>query len=699
MGVSPSTWSCPILHRRMGFFVVLKSIQILWTVAITLTPGVRDLSIASEVPPDSSAVRDSNRVYQLREVLVTATRLPQSASLSAAPITSISQQNIELSNATSLGGLLAAVPGLFIKDYGGGGALQTIAQRGLGPEHTVVLINGMRITNPQNSLIDLGLISSNEIERIEVLHGGNSASYGSDAVAGVVNVITKGVADASIFRVSTGVGSFGYRTVEASGGMSSTGIRVRATYREEKGNNDFPFVFRNGSEKLELTRQNADFVSRMGTLNSSITFDPDNTLSLFGRTYTATRGIAGAIAGPANAGVARQLDKDNLLQLRYAGAPSRAVDFHLGMQFHHAYYQYRDSQFIVGSLPLHNEFKTVELRFEPGLNFRLGDYSRAAMGLEYSLVRGEGNSLEKDVRRISQGFYTSFEHRITFDSSVAPTLLVYPAVRFDRIMTSDVALSHWSPQIGLVVPFRELGGVRPILRASVSRNFSAPTFNMLYYAGEGGIGNPHLRPERSTSIDVGGSAEYELLGTQTVQASYFDIQMSDRIVWVSTGSTSVTPKNIRSVSSKGIEISYRWVLPERLGELNANYTSSSTKKIAWDFVGDGNVGNQLMYVPQETAHFSFTSAKTFEHELLQRIGATVAVSYSGFVFTTEDNSRFLPSYTLVNCNVFATMAAMPFRFSVRFDMNNVFNTAYQVISLYPMPGRSYRATVGIELLN
>ena len=184
-----------------------------------------------------------------------------------------------------------------------------------------------------------------------------------------------------------------------------------------------------------------------------------------------------------------------------------------------------------------------------------------------------------------------------------------------------------------------------------------------------------------------------------MQASYFDIQMSDRIVWVSTGSTSVTPKNIRSVSSRGIEISYRWVLPERLGELNANYTSSSTKKIAWDFVGDGNVGNQLMYVPQETAHFSFTSSKTFEHELLQRIGATVAVSYSGFVFTTEDNSRFLPSYTLVNCNVFATMAAMPFRFSVRFDMNNVFNTAYQVISLYPMPGRSYRATVGIELLN
>ena len=688
--------SCPVLHRRMGFFVVLNSTRMLWIICFVLAVGARESGIASEVPADSSSTLDSSRMFQLREVLITATRLPQSAPLSAAQITAINQSDIEGSTATSLGSLLATVPGLFVKDYGGIGALQTTAQRGLGPEHTVVLFNGMRISNPQNNLIDLGLISSSEVERVEILHGGSSASFGADAVAGVVNVITKGAIGASILRVSTGFGSFGYRTTEASGGLTFAALSMRATYREERGRNDFPFVFRNGSERFDLVRQNADFLSRMASLHSSFSLDASSKISLFGRTYTAERGVAGAIAGPANSSVARQHDKDNLLQLHYAGAPSSAVAFQIGAQYHHVNYRYRDSQFIVGSSSLNDESTTQELRFEPGVRFKLGN-SRVAVGLDYSLAQGSGNSLATDVRRISQGFYTSFEQKITFDSSAVPTLRIFPTMRFDRITTSGVALSHWSPQIGLVVSFKESGRVRPMLRANVSRNFSAPTFNMLYYAGAGGAGNPHLQPERSTNIDVGGGAECDFLGMQTANVSYFDIQMRDRIVWVSTSSTSVTPKNIRSVSSKGIELSYQWRLPEELGELNVHYTSLSTKKVAADFAGDRNVGTQLIYVPQETANFSISSSRTYEHEVLRRVGAAVAVSYSGYVFTTEDNSRFLLSYTLVNCSVFATLSFMPCELSVRLDANNVFDTAYQVISLYPMPGRSFRATVGLEL--
>ncbi|MBI5471206.1 MAG: TonB-dependent receptor [Ignavibacteriae bacterium] len=680
----------------MGFFVVQNLLHTLWLTPCLLFVCGFNL-LASEQPADSTSVSDTSRVYELREVLVTASRIPQTASLSAAPITNLDLHTFEQSNASSLGGVLSMVPGLFVKDYGGGGSLQTIAQRGLGPEHTVVLLNGMRVGNPQHNIVDLALISTDEIERIEILHGGNSASYGADAVAGVVNVVTKGAVKSNSIRAATSIGSFGYRKIDLSAGLSSGLMMTTAGYREEKGRNNFPFVFENGQDKVALVRQNADFSSRLGTLSSEIGFDSENSLALHARVFSSERGIPGAVSGPAISSVARQIDNDDLAQLRYAGSSSAAIRYHLGLQYHYAKYRYSDPQFLVGSLPLYNESNVSEVRVEPGVNVALTDNLRAALGFEFARADAKGNSLSNEIRRTSQGAFCSVEQKIIPWTDALPAFYVYPALRFDRIATSQHVLSSWSPQLGLVVPLKQLGAITPTLRASVSRNFSAPTFNMLYYAGGGGVGNPRLRPERSSSFDVGGSLDCNFLGRQTATLSYFDIDMNDRIQWVATGTMIVTPKNIRSVRSRGIECSYRWIMPEGLGELNANYTSSSTRKIAEDFAGDPNVGTQLIYVPQEMANVSFSSTKVFENEPVEKIGGAISMMYTGYVFTTEDNASFLPSHTIMNCSVFATLAFMPCRVSLRVEANNVFDESYQVISLYPMPGRSFRATLGIEL--
>lgn len=681
----------------MGFFIVVTR-GFITSIIIFLSLSLPQMHAAQGARVDSTASADSlptpRREFSYPEVLITATRLLQTASLSASPITVLDQEEIQRTNASSLADLLVVVPGLFVKDYGATSGLKTIAQRGLGPEHTLMLVNGMRVSNPQNSLLDLGLTAADEIDRIEVIHGGSSAAFGADAVAGVVNIVTSTGSDA--FRASVGRGSFGYDEVQLSGATHLSTVAIQAAFREEKGDEDFPFVFRNGPQQFEMTRQNSDFIARTGSLQSAVTWDSDLQLGVYGRTFESERGVGGLVVGPASSSVARQFDKDNLLQIQFRGKSSSALEYRTGFQFHHNYQRYEDRNFFVGASSLNNYYKNIEWRIEPGFRYDLGTGTRLAVGGDFARTLAEGNSLARNVQRNTYGVYTSLEQKVGSEGDVVSGILLYPAIRFDAATTGSTAISNWSPQLGVVVPFVEVNGIKPTVRVNVSRNFAVPTFNMLFYAGGGGLGNPNLQPEYSTSFDIGMNGDALWWGRHLLQVSYFNITMTDRVVWVAAGGPNVTPKNIRSVRSTGVEVSYRWEPVEDFLSVSANYSSSSTKKSAEDFPGDRNVNTQLIYVPQETAMLSASVSQTFENSFLTQVAGTVATSFVGFRYTTEDNLNFLPSYMTVNCNVRARVAISPVRCVVRFDVNNLFDKEYQTIVSYPMPGRSYKFTLGLE---
>lgn len=646
---------------------------------------------------DSVATDSTQRSYVMQEVFVTALRLPQTASLTSSPVTILTGEELQRTNASSLSQLLAPVSGFFVKDYGGNSGLKTLAQRGLGPEHTLVLLNGMRVSNPQNALVDLGLFGADEIERLEVLHGGQSATFGADAVAGAVNIVSAPNADARNAKASMSVGSFGYKHFGLSGGGRIADVIVRGAYREEKGNENFPFSFHNGPELTRLVRTNADFTSRSGTLTSSYTFSQDAEAILYARSFSSERGVGGQVVGPAPTSVARQKDNDNLTQLTFRFQSDR-WRYRMGLQYHDSYLRYRDNSFIVGGTVLDSYYSSKEWRIEPRVEHSLTSNARVAFGGEIAFAEGEGNSLLKDTRRSTVGGFVTVEQQLLGDSELIDGLLLYPSLRFDAITTGPNALSQWSPQLGVVIPFHALAFLeaKPTLRASVSRNFRVPTFNELFYAGGGGIGNPNLQPERSTSIDVGASTTFRLLGKHVVQTSYFDIDMSERIMWVAAGGQSVTPKNIRTVRSRGVELAYSWTSNDNLIIFSANYSSSDTKKISQDFPGDRNINVQLVYIPQETAYLSLTISKLLDDAVLKHLAASFASSFAGFRYTAEDNRDLLPSYWLAQVNLRARVKLAGLSLTTRVEANNLFDKDYQILLSYPMPGRSYKLTFGVE---
>ena len=127
------------------------------------------------------------------EVVVTADREPEPISRTGSSISVVKGETLATSNPGSLVDALRTVPGLDISESGGPGPTTNIRLRGANTGQTLVMIDGIRINDPTAASgdFDFAMFAPSAIERIEVLKGPQSALYGSDAMGGVVNIITK----------------------------------------------------------------------------------------------------------------------------------------------------------------------------------------------------------------------------------------------------------------------------------------------------------------------------------------------------------------------------------------------------------------------------------------------------------------------------------------------------------------------------
>ncbi|TMN33636.1 TonB-dependent receptor [Pseudoalteromonas sp. S2755] len=157
----------------------------------TLTAGVSGIAHAEET--------DANATNSVERIEVTGTRIKRAAMTGASPVTSVTAEDIKVAGITRVEDLLNDMPAIFADQTSGqaNGATgtATVNLRNLGTERTLVLVNGRRL--PSGSPVDGGIgadlnqIPAALVERVDVLTGGSSATYGSDAVAGVVNFIMR----------------------------------------------------------------------------------------------------------------------------------------------------------------------------------------------------------------------------------------------------------------------------------------------------------------------------------------------------------------------------------------------------------------------------------------------------------------------------------------------------------------------------
>jgi vitamin B12 transporter len=156
------------------------------------------------------------------EVIVTATRIPTPAIQIASSVTVVTADEIADRQIKTMPDLLRDVPGLNVIQSGGPGGQTSVFIRGTDSNHTKVFIDGIDVSDPSSptSTFDLGQLLTQDIEKVEILRGPQSGLYGSDAIGGVINVITKSGSGPAQFSVSTEAGSFD--TFNQSGAVSGS---------------------------------------------------------------------------------------------------------------------------------------------------------------------------------------------------------------------------------------------------------------------------------------------------------------------------------------------------------------------------------------------------------------------------------------------------------------------------------------------
>ena len=150
-------------------------------VGVCLSVSVVQTSAKAQAPSDAAP----------EEIIVAANRLEQSLSTVLAATTVIDKETIRQSQAQNLAGLLAGVPGMQFSPSGGQGAQTSLFMRGTESDHTLILIDGVQMTTNSGPAGRLEFIPLDQIERVEIVRGPRSSVYGSEAIGGVVNIITK----------------------------------------------------------------------------------------------------------------------------------------------------------------------------------------------------------------------------------------------------------------------------------------------------------------------------------------------------------------------------------------------------------------------------------------------------------------------------------------------------------------------------
>lgn len=627
-------------------------------------------------PPDSSA-----RSYTMDEIVVTATRREIGSASAPSSVTVVRRDAIEAMPGTLLASALSWTPGMSLRSYGGGASVETISLRGMSPEHTLVLVDGQRENSFQNGLADFGMLSSSDVERVEIVRGGSSALYGADAIGGVINVITRAPGDGVHGSASAMLGSnhesgSGF---SLSGGTDAAGLLV--SLRKEQGRGDYDFRFSDGRTETTLRRAGEDYALVTGDARADWRIGP-SLRSTASFSYTdGDRGSPGVVTDPSSSGRGRLWDRLEFLRGGIDWDAAEGLALRIRGSAHYGLEQYDDPGQLLNGSPLHSLYANHDDIITPEAFFTVSPALSGLAGVEYA--RASLRSTETtSALRIQRSAFLSTENVFSLPWSAPFEIALYPSVRYDAY--SDVA-GDVSPRLGLNVGLLKDPGLR--IRASYGKSFRVPVLNDLYWI-EGG--NPDLRPERALSFDAGLRCDFEFLGSIRIDASYFSIDSRDRIVWVPSSGTFWSPKNISDATSRGAEAEAAWTGLNGALRISLNGTLTHVVKTSADYPGDPTEGKRLIYEPEETFN-AVAEGRCGPFNLLFRH------SWISYRYTTEVNDRFLPAYSLESAAVRFTLPVSPFNASLKAEVNNLFNTSYQVIALYPMPLREFRATLEARL--
>lgn len=529
-----------------------------------MTPGRCAIVVCLATLPTFSASGVRAQTVTVAEpVVVTASRIPAAAT--AGSVTVISREQIDRQRPVSTIEILRQVPGLHIDQPGGRGGVSSVFMRGSDPNFTLVLIDGVRVNDPTNSRggsFDFTTLDPGSIERIEVVRGPFSAVYGSDAIGGVINIITRGGAPEATATAQVGGGRFEYRRgwAELRGPVAAGDFALNVAYvdnGEPVEGSEFTGKSANGNLTLALSDLTMLRLTSRLADNLAKSFPDDSG----GPSFAVLRGLDKRDSRELTVGVA--------LSHQPRDGPEYVID---------ASYYDRVEDFVspgiapgvrdpVGIVPNSSDDRFRRETISAHGVFSLAERVDLSLGAEAIFEQGSSDSElviggvvvpgEFDLAR--QVYAPFAEARVWFP--VGLTLEGGLRIDFPRGFDTEP-----SPRLGARQTFDATGTT---LRASWGEGFKLPSFFAL---GHPIVGNADLVPETSESVEVG--VEQRLWnGRADLRAVFFHNRFFDLVDFDEGPPPRLV--NRSEVTAEGVELGFD-VRPMEVLALGGHLTYTST---------------------------------------------------------------------------------------------------------------------------
>jgi len=599
-------------------------------------------------------------------VLVTATRL--SGGLTGSNVSILDAQAISARNPGSVVDLLRDLPSVYVQQSGGRGSVVSLFTRGAKPNFTLVLLDGVKANDPTNTRggsYDFSTLDLNDIERIEFVRGPASAVYGSDAVGGVINIISRRGGDRLEAGVTADGGSFGY--VRAAGHVGGPLGPATANLGFSYTDNGIPV---DGSTLkgtsldavLDLPRIAGTSISFNGRYGSSIaTAFPDSS------------------GGPRLAAL-RTLDRRDIREGVFGAHASRDLAAWWSVVLDYGFYGRGSIATSPGVAPSaqtpfgipangdnarfmrHQATWTNRFAPLPGLDAAIGMDMQAEHGVDDGyLMFGPAKAPTHFAlnRTLWAGFAEARYQMI-------PAFKLSGSARYDDTGNTH----HFSPQVRADYGVADWGTQ---FQLSWSKAYKLPSF---YALGNPIVGDPHLKPEEAENFEGGITQALWDFGVWKAEA--FATNYRDLIDF----RPGAVPKlvNLSTVHVRGIEtvLEFHWgtlTATPRLTYVNARnqLTGASLRDVpswlaggtlAWKPAADWNVSFDLNHVGRMVDN----SVPTGDVTLAGHTRADLAVAY-----------QIHPNLAL------------------HLGVDNVFNRRYEDVVGFPTPGAIVRAGVSASL--
>ncbi len=593
----------------------------------------------------------------LPEILVTATRTETAKNQLSSGATVYTRADIKRLQVKTLPDLLRGTTGIDMTQQGGDGKLTSIFLRGTNSDHVLVLVDGIKVGSATSGTTPFEFVPIDQVERVEIIRGPQSSLYGSEAIGGVIQIFTRKGADTETPKFTLDAGGGNYSTLKASGTVSGR--------------------WQNSWYNFGASHYNTEGFNSCRKNGACFANEPDND----GYYNTAVNGRVG-----------HRFDNDAEIEASYLRSSGRTE---FDGTFQNKTIFVNQTAALTGSMYFLDNWKST-LRLGQSLDnndniapngafysrfdttrwnatwlnqIDLNDNHQLVIGSDYRLDEIDTSEKYQKNSRYDVGIFAELHSQIFDDHFINASLRWDENEAFGDYVSGNIGWRYNSP-IG-ISPFASFGNA-----------FKAPTFNTLYYPrsvspfnGTNFIyqGNPNLRPEETTTFEVGLIGNHDWLNWEArAFHTNTDNLIIDNTTFINPTTSLTQPENIKKAQIDGLELELNtqllgwnnklnmtWLDP-RDRETNARLIRRYQKSLSYDLsrsFGQFDVGAAVL-------------AQGNRNDIDPATGSTVKVG--GFVTVDLRAAYHIDKNWAVNAK-----------------LNNLLDKQYQTVNTYNTADRNF----------